>query len=129
MTNTITQLCAPQTLRSACAAESSLSAPGVANLRNHCFFTWSAKTDQTVRMRRLILDFTGHTCHFVCSAVLRLIPLSHRRPAKAQASLRIRAVSPQPSLFAYIKYGSGRRVGSKIRHLAPLDGCACAFEE
>ena len=27
------------------------------------------------------------------------------------------------------KYGSRRRVWPKIRHLAPLDGCACAFEE
>ena len=55
--------------------------------------------------------------------------LSHRRPAKAQASLRIRAVSPEPSLFAHMEYGSRRRVRSKIKHLAPLHGCACAFEE
>ena len=32
---------------------------------------------------------------------MRLWYLSHRRPAKAQASLRIRAVSPEPSLFAH----------------------------
>ena len=25
--------------------------------------------------------------------------------------------------------GSGRRVGQKIRHLAPLDGCVCVLEE
>ena len=55
--------------------------------------------------------------------------LSHRRPAKALVSLRIHAVSPEPSLFAHMKYGSIRRVRPKIRHLAPLDGCACAFEE
>ena len=36
---------------------------------------------------------------------------------KAQASLRIRAVSPEPSLFAHMKYGSRRRVWPKIRHL------------
>ena len=34
----------------------------------------------------------------------------------------IRAVSPEPSLFANIKYGSRRRVRPKIGHLAPLDG-------
>ena len=28
-----------------------------------------------------------------------------------------------------MKYGSRPRVWPKIRHLAPLDGCACAFEE
>ena len=63
------------------------------------------------------------------SQLMRLWYLSHRQPAKAQASLRIRAVSPEPSLFDHMKYGSRRRVRPKIRHLAPLDGCACAFEE
>ena len=60
---------------------------------------------------------------------MRLWYLSHRRAAKAQASLRVRAVSPDPSLLAYMKYGSRQRIQPKIRHLAPLDGCACAFEE
>ena len=55
--------------------------------------------------------------------------LSHRRPAKAQTSLRIRAVSPEPLLFAHMNYGSRRRVRPKIRHLAPLDDWACVFEE
>ena len=63
------------------------------------------------------------------SQLMRLWYLSHRRPAKAQASLRIRAVSPEPSLFAHMKYGNRRRVRPKMRHLAPLDACACAFEE
>ena len=60
---------------------------------------------------------------------MRLRYLSHKRPAKAQASLRVRAISPEPSLFAHMKYGSRGRVRPKIRHLAPVDGCACAFEE
>ena len=60
---------------------------------------------------------------------MRLRYLSHRWPAKAQASLRICAVSPESSLFAHMKYGRSRRVRPKIRHLAQLDGCACAFEE
>ena len=37
---------------------------------------------------------------------------------KAQASLRVRAVSPEPSLFADMKYESRRMVRPKIRHLA-----------
>ena len=61
--------------------------------------------------------------------LLRLWYLSHMRPAKAQATLRISAVSPEPSLFAHMTYGIRRRVRPNIRHLAPLDGCACAFEE
>ena len=40
---------------------------------------------------------------------MRLWYSSHRRPAKARASLRIRAVSPEPSLFAHMKYGSRQR--------------------
>ena len=60
---------------------------------------------------------------------MRLCYLSHRRPAKAQVSLRIRAVSLEPSVFAHMNYGSRRRVRLKIRHLAPLDVCACVFEK
>ena len=63
------------------------------------------------------------------SQPMRLWYLSHWRPAKAQASLRIRAVSPEPSLFAHMKNGSRQRVRLKIIHLAPFDSCACAFEE
>ena len=63
------------------------------------------------------------------SQLMRFWYLSHRRPGKAQASLCIRAVSPEPSMFAHMKYGSRWRVWPKIRHLAPLDGCACIFEE
>ena len=33
---------------------------------------------------------------------MRLWYLSHRQPAKARASLRIRAVWPQPLLFAHM---------------------------
>ena len=63
------------------------------------------------------------------SQLMRLWYLSHMGAAKAQASLRIRAVLPEPLLFAHIKYGSRRRDRPKIRHLATLDGSACAFEE
>ena len=63
------------------------------------------------------------------SQLMRLWYLSHRQPAKAQASLHIQAVSPELLLFAHMKYGSRRRVRPKIWHLAPLDGCACAFEQ
>ena len=44
------------------------------------------------------------------SQLITLLYLSHRRPVKAQVSLRIRVVSPEPSLFAHMKYGSRRRV-------------------
>ena len=35
----------------------------------------------------------------------------------------------EPLLFAHMKYGSRRRVWPNIRHLAPLNGCACVFKE
>ena len=35
---------------------------------------------------------------------MRLRYLSHRRPAKAQASLCIHAVLPEPSLFLHMQY-------------------------
>ena len=69
----------------------------------------------------------GHQVYLYLSQLMRL--WSYRRPAKAQASLRIRTTSPDLSLFAHKKSGSGRRARPNIRHLAPLDGCACAFEE
>ena len=62
------------------------------------------------------------------SQLMRLRYLSHRRTVTARASLHIRAVSPEPSLFAHIKYGSRRRVRPQIRYLVPLDGCACVVE-
>ena len=63
------------------------------------------------------------------SQLMRLWYLSYRRPAKAQVSLSIHAVSPELSLFAHMKYGSRQSVQPKIRHLAPLDGCARVIED
>ena len=81
-------------------------------------------------------DCTYHKLHKIrcltivtLSQLMRLWYLSHRRPAKAQASLRVHAVLLEPSLFAHMNYGSRRRVRPKIRRIAPLDGCACGFEE
>ena len=63
------------------------------------------------------------------SQLMRLWYLSYRRPAKSPASVHICAVSPEPLLFAHMRYRSRRRVRLKIRHLVPLDGCACGFEK
>ena len=71
--------------------------------------------------------FNESSCHL--SQLMRLWYLLHRRPAEAQASLRIRPVSPEPSLLAHIKTGSRRRVRPNLGYLAPVGGRACAFEE
>ena len=50
------------------------------------------------------------------------------RAAKVQASLRIRAVSPEPSLLAHISSESRGTLRQKARSLAPLNGWACAVK-
>ena len=50
------------------------------------------------------------------------------RTAKVQASLRIRAVSPEPSLLAHTSSESRGTFRQKARSLAPLNGWACAVE-
>ena len=52
--------------------------------------------------------------------------LSHMRAAKVQASLRIRAVSPEPSLLAHTSNKSRGTFRPKAISLAPLNGLACA---
>ena len=50
------------------------------------------------------------------------------RAAKVQASLRIRAVSPEPSLLAHTSSESRETFRQKARSLASLNGEACAVE-
>ena len=54
--------------------------------------------------------------------------ISPMRAAKVQASLRIRAVSPEPSLLAHTSSESRGTFRQKARSLAPLNGWACAVE-
>ena len=50
------------------------------------------------------------------------------RAAKVQASLRIRAVSPEPPLLAHTSSESRGTFRQKPRSLAPLNGWACAVK-
>ena len=50
------------------------------------------------------------------------------RAAKVQASLRIRAVSPEPLLLAHTSSESRGTFRQKARSLSPLNGWACAVE-
>ena len=50
------------------------------------------------------------------------------RAAKVQASLRIRAVSPEPSLLAHTSSESRITFRQKTRSLAPLNDWACAVK-
>ena len=60
--------------------------------------------------------------------VKRIWYLSPMRAAKVQASLRIRAVSPEPPLLAHTSSESRGTFRQKARSLAPLNGWACAVE-
>ena len=60
--------------------------------------------------------------------VKRIWYLSPMRAAKIQASLRIRAVSPEPSLLAHTSSESRGTFRQKTRSLAPLNGWTCAVE-
>ena len=60
--------------------------------------------------------------------VKRIWYLSPMRAAKVQASLRIRPVSPEPSLLAHTSSESRGTFRQKARSLAPLNGWACAVK-
>ena len=60
--------------------------------------------------------------------VKRIWYLSPMRAAKVQASLRIRAVSPEPSLLAHTISESRGTVRQKARSLAPLNDWACTVK-
>ena len=60
--------------------------------------------------------------------IKRIWYLSPMRAAKVQASLRIRAISPEPSLLAHTSSESRGTFRQKARSLAQLNGWACAVE-
>ena len=60
--------------------------------------------------------------------VKRIWYLSPMRIAKVQASLRIRAVSPEPPLLAHTSSESRGTFKQKARSQAPLNGWACAIK-
>ena len=81
----------------------------------------------------ILLDFEltkGWGCFYQLQLdrVKRIWYLSPMRAAKVQASLRIRAVSPEPSLLAHTSSESRGTFRQKARSLAPLNGWACAVK-
>ena len=59
---------------------------------------------------------------------MRIWYLSTMRAAKVQASLSIRAVSPEPPLLAHTSSESRGTFRQKVRSLASLNGWACAVK-
>ena len=79
-----------------------------------------------IRLYRFLIIALSSTLYL--DRVKRIWYLSPMRAAKVQASLRIRAVSPEPSLLAHTSSESRGTFRQKIRSLAPLNGWACAVE-
>ena len=69
-----------------------------------------------------------HTSLLNLDRVKRIWYLSPMRAAKVQASLRIRAVSPEPPLLAHTSSESSGTFRQKARSLAPLNGWAGAIK-
>ena len=79
----------------------------------------------------IIIILPGTKCnHFNVhlDRVKRIWYLSPMRAATVQASLRIRAVSPEPPLLAHTSSESRGTFRQKARSLAPLNGWACAVK-
>ena len=74
-------------------------------------------------IQALTIYSTGHM-----DRVKRIWYLSHMRAAKVQASLRIRAVSPEPPLLAHTSSESRGTFRQKARSLASLNHWACAVK-
>ena len=76
------------------------------------------------------MSFRLYTKQFIAqlNRVKRIWYLSPMRAAKVLASLRIRAVSPEPSLLAHTSSESRGTFRQKARSLAPLNGWACAVK-
>ena len=71
------------------------------------------------------MEFSGKREQYM-DRVKRIWYLSPMRAAKVQASLRIRAVSPEPSLLAHTSSESRGTFRQKARSLTSLNGWACA---
>ena len=92
---------------------------------NICFYGKISKITSQLSQNTLLIcstvpDYLGRA--------KRIWYLSPMREAKVQASLRIRAVSPEPPLLAHTSSESRGTFRQKARSLAPVNGWACAVK-
>ena len=94
------------------------------NLFHQSCTSLSCEPCTNIMRRMLLLKFkNGHL-----DRVKRIWYLSPMRAAKVWASLRIRAVSPEPPLLAHTSNESRGTFRQKARSMAPLNGWACAVK-
>ena len=87
------------------------------------FFSYLPQAEKCIAVRQQWFIDDVYMDH-----VKRIWYLSPMRAAKVQASLRIRAVSPEPSLLSHISSESRGTFRQKAISLAPLNGWACAVK-
>ena len=89
-------------------------------------FLWQLQTTLCISIRLCFVTIfqTFKSLHHM-DRVKRIWYLKPMRAAKVQANLRIRAVSPEPSLLTHISSESKGTFRQKARSLAPLNGWAC----
>ena len=92
------------------------------NLRNSSWFQINAL------IHYYVFKHFDYNMKLYMDRVKRIWYLSPMRAAKVQASLRIRAVSPEHPLLAHTSSESRGTFRQKARSLAPLNGWACAVK-
>ena len=92
-------------------------------LQNYCKNPKNLDTRKNVAIIIILTMWFHHMAR-----IKRIWYLSPMRAAKVQASLRIRAVSPEPPLLAHTSSESRGTFRQKTRSLAPLNGWACAVK-
>ena len=99
------------------------------SLRSPTLYHWATALPNRDKASRLSVCLKWiHMEKVKLDRVKRIWYLSHMQAAKVQASLRIRAVSPEPSLLAHTSSASRGTFRQKARSLAPLNGWACAVK-
>ena len=94
----------------------------------HPFSTMKKKTTKKKKKRKKKQKSILTSSFIDLDCVKRIRYLSPMRAAKVQASLRIRAVSPEPSLLTHTSSESRGTFRQKARSLAPLNSWTCAVE-
>ena len=130
---------------SGCDGELNAHFCSAASLKYHVPGTWHETTPSHIILtlgRPVLVPSEEQLVPFLTTLVWTLYLLSYRNmdhvkriwylspmwAAKVQASLRIRAVSPEPSLLAHTSSESRGTFRQKARSLAPLNGWACAVK-
>ena len=101
-----------------------LSHPGDSTVNYHDSHTDDPPVEEIVAFMSLSQCSVTH----YKGRVKRIWYLMPMRAAKVQASLRIRAVSPEPPLLAHTTSESRGTFKQKARSLAPLNGWGCAVK-